>query len=82
MLHALTLLPLVAPAAPAPAPSDALLSVVPADALVCIHAPNPKALIASRDTNAWMAFALDARWESVIDDLTPLTTGPKRSPRR
>ena len=72
MLHALTLLPLVAPAAPAPTPSDALLSVVPADALVCVHAPNPKALIASRDTNAWMAFALDARWESVIDDLTPL----------
>lgn len=70
MLHALTLLPLVAPAAPAP--GDALLSVVPADALVCVHAPDPRALIASRDTNAWMAFALDARWESVIDDLTPL----------
>ncbi|MEE2939599.1 MAG: hypothetical protein VX460_04375, partial [Planctomycetota bacterium] len=70
MLHALTLLPLVAPAAPAP--GDALLSVVPPDALVCVHAPNPKALIASRDTNAWVAFALDARWESVIDDITPL----------
>ena len=70
MLHALTLLPLVAPAAPAP--GDALLSVVPANALVCVHAPDPRALIASRDTNAWMAFALDARWESVIDDLTPL----------
>ncbi len=73
MLHALTLLPLVAPAAPAP--GDALLSVVPANALVCVHAPDPKALIASRDTNAWMAFALDARWESVIDDLTPLMAG-------
>ena len=46
MLHALTLLPLVAPAAPAP--GDALLSVVPANALVCVHAPDPRALIASR----------------------------------
>lgn len=67
MLHALTLLPLVAPA-PAPA-SDALLSVVPADAVFCVHASNPKALVASRDTSDWIAFGLDARWDSIVDDI-------------
>lgn len=68
MLHALTLLPLtfLAPAPTVPTSGD-LLSAIPDTALIAVHGSNPKALIASRDTNDWVAFALDAEWNTIID---------------
>lgn len=69
MLHPL-ILPLLTAIAPpssaAPAPADELLSVVPDSAIFAARVSNPRALVAQRETNDWVAFMLDAEWETVI----------------
>ena len=52
---------------PAPTSND-LLSAIPDTAVFAVHGANPKALIASRDTSNWVAFALDAEWDTVISE--------------
>ncbi len=65
----LTLAPLALPllvssAAPQPAASD-LMAAIPEEAVVAFHMPNPKAVIAARETNNLVAFMLDPEWESI-----------------
>ncbi|MGB0331208.1 MAG: hypothetical protein ACPGPE_05260 [Planctomycetota bacterium] len=65
----LTLTPLALPlllssTAPQPAASD-LMAAIPEEAVVALHMPNPKAVIAARETNNLMAFMLDPEWESI-----------------
>ena len=70
MLHQLSL-PLLATfvptAGPAPEAANDLLSVVPDSAVFAAQISNPRALLAQRETNDWVAFMLDAQWETVID---------------
>lgn len=65
----LTLAPLALPlllssTAPQPAASD-LMAAIPEEAVVAFHMPNPKAVIAARETNNLVAFMLDPEWESI-----------------
>ena len=43
-----------------------LLAALPSDAFAVLHVPNPRALMASRETNRWVAFATDAEWDSLL----------------
>ena len=43
-----------------------LLSVIPDSAVFAAQISNPRALLAQRETNDWVAFTLDAQWETVI----------------
>ncbi|MDG1050097.1 MAG: hypothetical protein P8M11_15130 [Planctomycetota bacterium] len=49
---------------PQPATSD-LLAAIPEDALIAVHVPDPRAIIAARETNAMVGFMLDPEWESI-----------------
>ena len=49
---------------PQPATS-ALLAAIPEDALIAVHVPDPRAIIAARETNAMVGFMLDPEWESI-----------------
>ncbi|MGB0332495.1 MAG: hypothetical protein ACPGPE_11840, partial [Planctomycetota bacterium] len=55
---------LLANGAPAPAASD-LMAAIPEEAVVALHVPNPRAIIAARETNDLVAFMLDPEWESI-----------------
>ena len=53
-------------AAPAPLADAGLLAALPADAVGAFHVLNPKALMASRETNRWVGFCTDPAWESAM----------------
>ena len=55
---------LLANGAPTPAASD-LMAAIPEEAVVALHVPNPRAIIAARETNDLVAFMLDPEWESI-----------------
>ncbi len=74
MLHSISLLPLLLPTLLAPAttspavtPARDLLAAVPASAILAVNVPNPKALIASRETNDLIAFAMDPEWQAITN---------------
>lgn len=55
---------------PAPAPAEVnLLAALPAETFAVLHVPNPKAITASRETSRWVAFAMDAEWDSLLTGL-------------
>ncbi|MGK0480746.1 MAG: hypothetical protein ACJAQ3_000711 [Planctomycetota bacterium] len=45
---------------------SSLLAALPSGTIAALHVPNPRALIASRETNRWVGFATDPQWDRFI----------------
>lgn len=70
MLQNVALLPLLlAPAANGSAPTRDLLAALPENTFLAVHAPDPRALVAARETNDWIAFAMDPEWDAIAGQL-------------
>ena len=67
----LSILPLLVStfAAAPPAAEVNLLAGLPSHTFAALHIPNPKALIARRETSRWVAFATDAQWDPLLRNL-------------
>lgn len=78
MITPLTFLPLQAALAlsllggdPAPLTQQgqSLLAALPEDTFLVARLPDPKALLAQRETSSWVAFAMDSQWDVFLPKL-------------
>ncbi|MEM6675009.1 MAG: hypothetical protein AAF726_19325 [Planctomycetota bacterium] len=69
LLPALPLSLVVALGDPSHAAEVDLLAAIPKDTFLAVHAPDPRGLVASRETSSWLGFAMDPEWNSIVGPL-------------
>ncbi len=48
---------------------QSLLAALPEDTFLVARLPDPKALLAQRETSSWVAFAMDSQWDVFLPEL-------------